>query len=142
MSTANFRSLEGFPLYAFVEDQESDAFDEFESAYKYGAINTAAQVMNEYLYFHQICARPGYYEGVQFYVEEKFEHSQDWSDWDNEDTHYYFDMCRSKTVRKYNSEVNRLKREMKKRAKELDMQEFTVAARFSNGETWYSRKEL
>ena len=71
--------------------------------------------VNESLVFHKISVLPGHYYGVQFYVET----TDDPTEMDNEDCRYYFDMYRSVAIRRYNSEVNKVCRILRKLAKEL-----------------------
>ena len=60
---------------------------------------------------------------------------------DNEDCRYYFDMYRSVAIRRYNSEVNKVCRSLRKLAKEYGFDELYLRARFSNGEALYGRVE-
>jgi hypothetical protein len=70
-----------------------------------------AKALNDSLIFYEVSVESGYYTGVQFYVDEKY-----WKleDMDNEESNDEFGMCRSKMLRKYESEGNRLRRELRK----------------------------
>lgn len=48
-------------------------------------------------------------------------------------------MCRSEMLRKYKAAGNMIRRELNKARKELGMMELAISARFSNGETWYTK---
>ena len=93
--------------------------------------------VNGGLIFHKISVESGYYSGVQFYVET----TDDPTEMDNEDCRYYFDMYRSVAIRRYNSEVNKVCRILRKLAKEYGFDELYLRARFSNGEALYGRVE-
>lgn len=75
--------------------------------------------------------------GVQFYVEEK----HDPNEYDNDDCHYYFDVCRSVAIRRYNSEINKINRILKMLAKEYGFDEVYCSAVFGNGEAVYTKVE-
>lgn len=79
----------------------------------------------------------GKYYGVQFYVEEK----HDPNEYDNDDCHYYFDVCRSVAIRRYNSEINKINRILKMLAKEYGFDEVYCSAVFGNGEAIYTKVE-
>ena len=89
--------------------------------------------------FHKITLESGYFSGVQFFVEENFNGYDSLEDMDNEDAQYYYGMCRSKMLRKYNSEIRKVQRAMAEIAKGYGFMEFICTARFSNGEAWYER---
>ena len=87
--------------------------------------------------FHKISGLPGHYYGVQFYVET----TDDPTEMDNEDCRYYFDMYRSVAIRRYNSEVNKVCRILRKLAKEHGFDELYLRARFGNGAALYGQVE-
>ena len=81
-----------------------------------GAYRSAREMAENFtagLKFHTVTVLPGYYEGFQFWVEEK--HS-DYFDLDreseycidNEYARYYFDTCRSKALRAAEAEKRRI----------------------------------
>ena len=92
---------------------------------------------NAKLEFHSISTMGGKYYGVQFYVEEK----HDPNEYDNDDCHYYFDVCRSVAIRRYNSEINKINRILKMLAKEYGFDEVYCSAVFGNGEAVYTKVE-
>ena len=71
-------------------------------------------------------------------VDEKYWNIEDM---DNEEAQDEFGMCRSKMLRKYQVEGNKLRRALKQAKKELGLIELGVVGRFSNGETLYSKIE-
>ena len=81
--------------------------------------------------------RSGYYVGVQFYVEEKFYGKIE--DYTNEDTQCEFGMCRSKTLRKYKTECNKIRRELLKAREDLGLIQLGCIGIFSNGEAVYTK---
>lgn len=89
---------------------------------------------NSSLTFHELTMKSGYYDGVQLYVEEK-EGSP--HELDNEDCKYYYDMCRSKAIRKYDAEVRKINRWMDEIATMYGWKELHCLGVFSNGEAIY-----
>jgi hypothetical protein len=101
----------------------------------YHSVNGKLEDINDGLIFHRIVWKSGYYSGAQFYVDELY----DPNEYDNSDCHYYFDDCRSVAIRKYEREQNKVKRILAKLAEEYNFEKYAVSARFSNGETWYTK---
>lgn len=159
MATANFWSMADFDLWAvsdeafeshFCKDcgswNKRDAeccsecggelesrYDEWE-AFDYSIeLENACTAASDRLRFFKIEPKSGYYSGMQLYVEEL----HDPNEYDNSDTQYYFDMCRSKAIRAYEAEKRKVARELKRIGEEHGMQRLAVVARFSNGEVWY-----
>ena len=95
-----------------------------------------AKELNEYLYFFTVSVESGHYTGLQFYVDGKYDDVESWT---NEDAQSEFGMCRSKMIRKYHSEVNWLRRMLRKSKKELGLFELAITQVFSNGEVWYTK---
>lgn len=94
------------------------------------------------LQFFEITLKDGYYGGLQFYIEETENMAcLDIDNLNNEDTRYYFDMCKSEFLRKYNSEVNFInKKLLPKLAAYFGFEEYCCAGIFSNGEAIYCKK--
>lgn len=163
MSTANFKSMKDFPLIVAANEyckvcpecgctQASDAvkcdecgcdlsgvdsvYDEWTMDDIVRNMEAKAKELNEYLTFYTVSVESGYYSGLQFYVDEKY---CDVEDMDNDESNYEFGMCRSKMLRKYKSEGNWLRRALQKAKKEIGLMELGVVARFSNGETMYTK---
>lgn len=99
-------------------------------------MESKADELNECLYFHKVKVESGYYSGVQFYVESLYDSLEDFT---NEDAWDEFNMCRSKMLRKYRSEMNWITRQLRKARAELGLMEIVCTARFSNGEAMYTR---
>ena len=133
MSTANFYSMENFPIVAtrFNEYWEYEDFEE--------EIQPIIDDLNENLLFHTVLLKDGYYDGVQIYIEEKYEHEEDFSDWTNDDFRYYFDNYRSKIIPKYMPEIRKINRWLDKIVKDFGMDKLGITAVFSNEETMYTR---
>lgn len=95
------------------------------------------------LQFFKITLKDGYYYGLQFYVEETGNMRYICvEDVDNEETRYYYDMCKSEFLRKYNSEINFInKKLMPKLAKFFSFEEYYCGGIFSNGEALYYKVE-
>lgn len=171
MGTANFWTMDNFPLWArnfyeegkicpeckVMQDSENDEcefcghdlsnveaeslYDECEAGFICDEIDKKLEDINNDLIFHKIELKSGYYSGVQFYCDTKhFNEDKDGElDLDNDDAHYYYDMCRSQARRKYKSEVKKINKILKEIATNYGFEAYGVSARFSNGETWYSK---
>lgn len=140
MSTANFAPMEyGMPLVCGnPTDDEWEAMDEYERAEK------LAEDFTDGLTFHDVTIKCGYYEGFQFYVEERYSGYFDLDKdsrhcIDNEEAHDYFDMCRSRALRAADAEKRKIARWLEKLT-EYGFDIYVITVRFSNGETWYKRK--
>jgi hypothetical protein len=100
---------------------------------------------NAGLLFHEITIESGYYEGLQLYV--TLTHAADNAGLtengpeyvDNESTRYYLDLCRSAAIRKYEAEQRKVNRILAKIGRAYGMDKLAIYARFSNGETWYTK---
>lgn len=124
MATCNFETSEHFPIVAMT-DEEWEA-----TGYDY-----IIDFINEQLTFFRAKFQSGYYEGVQLIFDELYNPEE----MDNEETQYEFDLCRSRAIRKYHAEINKINRIIDKLCKEDSWCKYGVTARFSNGETWYSK---
>lgn len=93
--------------------------------------------LNESLIFHEVQFESGYYTGVQLYVEEK----ENPHELDNEDCRYYYDMCRSQAIRKYDAEIRKINKWMDKTAVEYGWRKLNCLGIFSNGEAIYQYAE-
>ena len=95
------------------------------------------------LQFFKITLKNGYYCGLQFYVEEKGNMAYiDVENIENEETRYYYDMCKSEFLRKYYSEINFInKKLLPKLAKFFSFEEYYCGGIFSNGEAVYYKVE-
>ena len=145
MSTANFRDMEyGMPMvcggFTEYDEETGDYFyDEWESR----EAERLAEEFTDSLVFHNVTIEGGYYDGFQFWIEEKYSGQFDLdkdSEYciDNEDAHYYFDMCRSKAIRAADAEKRKIAKWLEKVAAENGYSILVVTARFSNGETIYA----
>ena len=159
MSTANFRPMEyGMPMVCggmnFFEQKEAyekeygeeytpgmfymDTEEEFSEAQR------MAENFTVKLKFHDVTVIGGYYEGFQFWVEEKYsgyfdldKESRDCID--NEDAKYYFDMYRSQVLRAAEAE----KRKIERWLESLNGNGFNIlvcTGRFSDGSATYGKR--
>ena len=162
MATGNFKTMTDFPLIVkgaeYIKvcpecylsnssdadkcecgcdlSEEEAIVDESECTYIIGEMEKVADALNEAQPFYKVTVESGYYSGVQFYVEAKY-----WKleEMDNEESRDEFGMCRSEMLRKFKVAGNTIRKGLRKAAEELGLDELLVAARFSNGETWYSK---
>ena len=137
MVTGNFVTMENFPLY--VSNEAQNEADDFEQIELCDMIQEELDDFNTDLLFFKVSLKSGYYVGVQFYVEDKYDFGKYMDSWDNYDCRYHFDMCRSVTIRKYASEINKVNKFLRNIAKKYEFQKLEVLARFSNGEVIYGR---
>ncbi len=123
----------------------SAEFDELEEMFFYEDILRDLEEENAGLLFHEITIESGYYEGLQLYV--TLTHAADHAGFtengpeyaDNESTRYYLDLCRSAAIRKYEAEQRKVNRILAKIGRAYGMDKLAIYARFSNGETWYTK---
>lgn len=94
---------------------------------------TLMENLNNSLFFHEVQFESGHYTGVQLYVEEK----ENPHELDNEDCRYYYDMCRSQAIRKYDAEIRKINKWMEKVATEYGWRKLHCLGIFSNGEAIY-----
>lgn len=139
MATANFYNQKNFDLYVKAYESE-DGYSEFEADIFYDDIfngydgfKEVMEKFNDDLIFHSLEFQSGYYDGVQLYVKEK----ENPHELDNEDCKYYYDMCRSQAIRKYDTEINKINKWMKKVAVEYGWKKINCLGVFSNGEAIY-----
>ena len=149
MSTPNFYTMENFDLYIKVfEPMDAEDYSEEEylldnNAYAevfyddifcgYDGFKRVMEKFNYSLTFHHLEFKSGYYDGVQIYVEE----IDNPHELDNDDCRYYFDMCRSQAIRKYDAEIRKINKWMEKIAVEYGWRKLNCLGIFSNGEAIY-----
>ena len=120
-------------------------FDDLAEMFFYEDILQDLEKENAVLLFHEISIESGYYEGLQLYV--SLTHAADNAGFtdngpeyaDNESTRYYLDLCRSAAIRKYEAEQRKVNRILAKIGRAYGMDKLAIYARFSNGETWYTK---
>lgn len=140
MATANFWTMQNFDLYAVDDDFSDDETDPqiindmCAGFYHYVEDALNLDDVNDGLTFHEISLKSGYYCGIQIYVNEK----DNPHNLDNYETNYYFAMCRSIAIRRYDAEIRKIRRWMEKTLPPLGFMKLHVVARFSNGETFYA----
>lgn len=158
MGTCNYTSQDDFDLYIIEYEASEEYIKEYEEINEcefdeewdsqifyediYREAERLANKLNEELMFYQIEIRSGYYDGLQTIVQ-----GTDWydsyyniEDVSNDDCHYYFDMCRSKAIRKHNAEINKINKKLLPLfEKELGFDHIRCIGVFSNGEAIYER---
>ena len=120
-------------------------FDDLAEMFFYEDILRDLEAENAGLLFHEISIESGYYEGLQLYV--SLTHAADHAGFtdngpeyaDNESTRYYLGLCRSAAIRKYEAEQRKVNRILAKIGRAYGMDKLAIYARFSNGETWYTK---
>lgn len=153
MATANFRAMPyNMPLicgwtydqYAkeYLEEmgeEMPEAEYEWKSQDDFEDAQYLAREFSENLTFYHVTVIGGYYESFQFYIEEN-PGAEDIEEIDNEDAHYYFDMCRSRAIRAAERERRKIYRWLLD-LKKSGFNEVVCTALFSNGEAWYTIKQ-
>lgn len=158
MGTCNYKTQDKFDLYVttyevdeeYIKQCEKENGHEFDGELDrqifyediYMEAERLADKLNKELMFYQIEIRDGYYDGLQTIIQ-----GTDWcdgfyniEDMSNYDCHYYFDMCRSKAIRKHNTEVNKINKKLLPLfKKELGFEHIKCIGVFSNGEAIYER---
>ena len=149
MGTCNFVTQSDFDLYIYDEDLD-DTLDEdtaindydFSMACVYEESKRLAKELSKELMFHDIEIKSGYYTGIQTIIQptDWYDGYNNVEDISNDDCHYYFDMCRSKAIRKYKAEVKRINKKLLPKFKtELGFDHIKCVGVFSNGEAIYER---
>lgn len=157
MGTANFITQDRFDLYVtdyeapskqdLIEqgyaDEEAENYDcsldlemfydDIQSEFEYVS-KALAKKLRKPLQYHEIVLKSGYYAGVQLFVNEINENPHNLG---NEDTHYYYGMCRSKAIKEYEADIQRARKLMEMIAKELHFVRLGCIGIFSNGEAVY-----
>ena len=123
---------------SIYEREYRDIVDNFSET-----VHDILHTLKRELQFFEVTLKDGYYCGLQFYVEETGNMRYiDVEDVDNEETRYYYDMCKSEFLRKYNSEINFInKKLLPKLAKFFSFEEYYCRGIFSNGEAVYCKVE-
>ena len=123
---------------SIYEREYRDIVDNFSET-----VHDILHTLKRELQFFEVTLKDGYYCGLQFYVEETGNMRYICvEDVDNEDTRYYYDMCKSEFLRKYNSEINFInKKLLPKLAKFFGFEEYYCRGIFSNGEALYYKVE-
>ena len=120
-------------------------FDDVAEMVFYEDILRDLEEINAGLLFHEITLKSGYYAGLQLFVElnNAADHAgftEDGPEYvDNESARYYFDLCRSHAIRKYEAEQRKINKILAKIGGAYGMDKLAIYARFSNGETWYTK---
>lgn len=106
MAAANFVSAEDFPIVAIYDEQYEEFFSDYEDLEDF--VTDFFKSLN--LIFFRPKPHSGYYKGAQIF----FEVIGNPNEMDNDETQYWFGMCRSKAIRAYKSEINKINRKIDK----------------------------
>jgi len=159
MSAPNFKPMEyNMPMVCGGMNywEQKEAYEkEYEEEYtpemfymdteeEFNEAQAMAENFTGNLKFHDVTVIGGYYEGFQFWVEEKYSGYFDLDKGsryciDNEDARYYFDMYRSQALRAAESE----KRKIERWLESLNGHGFEIlvcTGRFSDGSATYGNR--
>ena len=120
-------------------------YDEITAQIFFDELENRVQEENDHLKFFEISVKSGYYDGLQLYVDlTQAADNAGFTDngpeyLENDDAHYYFDMCRSKCIRAYESEKRKVNKILAIIGGAYGLDKLGIFARFSNGETWYTK---
>lgn len=150
MSTANFIYQNDFELWAadfslpiYPEDENGDPDEtaapidyDFDD-YAYSEAQNKIDELNKSLKFFKLQLEPGYYAGVQIVIDDNncpdgwyFERYFDFAD---------YGVNRYVLRRMVEAEKRRINNELLPGFRAYGFEHYGISARFSNGETWYSR---
>lgn len=136
MSTPNFYNDQFFDLFV-ADDEEVEFITEKDLDL---AVQYAEKKFNKCLDFFKVTLCPGHYSGIQLKIEDS-DFCREYGtpeDLDNEDCRFQWDICRSKAIRKYESEKRFLNRRfLPEIANFLGMRKLICMGVFSNGEAVY-----
>lgn len=136
MSTQNFYNDRFFDLYVW-NDEECEFHTESELDQ---AIQWAGEKLKRSPEFFEISILPGYYSGAQMKVDENY-YCREYGnpiEQDNEGCKLQWDLCRSRAIRKFESEKNWInKKFLPLVADYLGMRKLYCRGVFSNGEAIY-----
>lgn len=163
MSAPNFKTMSDFPLIvaepqyrkvcpgcglSHCDDAETceecgtdlssveAEYDDLAAEDDYSNMKWYADKANEEQDFFTVTVESGYYTGLQFYVEEKYDDIEEWS---NDDAQYEFGMSRSEMLRKYKAAGNAVRKMLAKAKEDLCLTELSCMGVFSNGEAVYRK---
>ena len=144
MSTNNFiMNADCFNNYCYfsIDDTPEDAQFDYECT-----ADNAQFILNEKnkeLSFFKMKIQGGHYDGLQATVESNIDYldAEDLANgnFSNEDSQYFWNLCRSIAIRKIKTEINKINRELAE-LKDYGVREFIKIGQFSNGEGLYKYK--
>lgn len=141
--TSNFWSMDNFPIWAKTYEE----FDDYAFDKETKQINNKIDNFNNTLIFHTVELKSGYYQGVQFYVDYKYRVNRNNELYDfetDEDVQeeYDFDGKFNTIVemqKGYEEEIDVINNWLEHVGKDFGFEKYGVVARFSNGETMYTK---
>lgn len=161
MSTSNFEPMKyDMPLVCGGLGYYEDYKKEYESVYdeeytedmfyydldcEFDYAVELAEEFSEGLKYHEVTVKGGYYQGFQFYVEETckggdLDKNSPYCI-DNEDAHYWYDMCRSKVLRSAEAEKRKINKWLEEIGKMEGFEILVCGGVFSNGEAIYYKRD-
>lgn len=140
MATSNFKTNDYAPIWAFDADafynEEMEFYDyDADCMWNYDVEKILLDDFNVSSKFCQIKCVSGYYSGYQLFVNVP-ENPRFVDDGFARDE---WGMTQAEADSEFASEVSALNEYLDKNAPCFDFEKYEVAARFSNGETWYSK---
>jgi len=146
MATANFKYQDDFdlwaadfslPIYADDDDENAAPVDYLFDDYNYNLADDEIQKVNDGLKFFKLRLEDGYYAGTQIVIDDNdcpdewwFEHCFDFAEYGVNS--YILRRMITAEKRRINDKILPLFRE-------YGFDHYGISARFSNGETWYSK---
>jgi len=166
MGTANFRGCGIFGIRAYVCEYDKEWYEseypDSTDAERYGFfagdcryhyedaydnMKPLIEEFNDNLTFHKLGLASGYYDGLEIVLEKEpdSEDPEELAGIVQEDSGYFYGdnsgkaKFQKRAMLKYQKECEMIEDWLDSVAAEYGFQKFGVTARFSNGETWYSR---
>ena len=139
MSAANYKTMENFPLLAggfVVHEKECLSCGAIQMDGDNDICECCGGELREVSYIDNDSMQDtitSIQKRLQLYVEE----CHNPNEYDNIDCRCYFDMYRSVAIRRYNSEVNKLCRVLRRLGAEFGFVELSCVDVFANGEAFY-----
>lgn len=142
MGTCNFRMQKDFPLWAY-DDSE---IDEDEYYFLVEDVRRDLREESRNLVFFNLDIESGYYCGLQLVADltndaDSAGFSGIGTEWgpDNESCNYWLGCCRSRALRKYRAEINKVNKILSRVGAAYGFEKYGCAGVFSNGEAVYYR---
>lgn len=157
MSTPNFRTQSEFDMYVYVPTYSEEEIKEWEEEnqceFNYeGSMHMDYEMeIENFNYLLPICEKKfgelkffnielmdGHYSGIQTYINNKNKYYSNPYEMDNEDCQSEYGMCRSLCIRKYESEIKKINKEILPYIKDnSSFEKLICTGIFSNGEAIY-----
>lgn len=153
MAASNFKYQENFDLWAAdfsiplypineetgEEDENADPVDYLFDDYMCGEAEKKIDELNKTLKFFKLCLWDGYYTGIQLGVDDSEAPDEWYFKYYSRDAFADYGVNSYILRRMVNAERKRINNILLPIFREYGFDKYGITARFSNGETWYSK---